>query len=79
LKGDKQQLRQKLLGARVESILFVRVTDRTDFVQGAPSGLDARDEGAVTESLYNTFTAGGGDISTLFVSAAGFTGSQTVR
>jgi hypothetical protein len=64
LKGGKEQIRQKLLAAKVESILFVRVTDRTDFVQEAPTSLDARDEGAVSESLYNSLTAGGGDIST---------------
>jgi hypothetical protein len=64
LKGDKEQLRQKLQAAKAESILFVRVTDRSDFVQGAPTSFGSMDVGAIAESRYNAFTAGGGDIST---------------
>jgi hypothetical protein len=64
LKGDKEQLRQKLQAAKAESILFVRVTDRSDFVQGAPTSLGSMDVGALAESRYDAFTAGGGDIST---------------
>src|SRR5262245_40341340 len=32
IKGDKEQIRQKLQGAGAESLLFARVTQRTDFV-----------------------------------------------
>jgi hypothetical protein len=66
IKGDKEQIRQKLQGAGAESVLFVRVTQRTDFVDGPPASLGSMDMGAVDESRYNALTTPGGDINTRF-------------
>ena len=66
VKGDKEQLRGKLKSAGVESLLFVRVTQRTDFVDGAPASLGEMDMSAVDESQYVAFTTPGGDINTRF-------------
>ena len=66
IKGDKEQLRQKLQGTGAESVLFVRVTQRTDFVDGPPASLGSMDMGAVDESQYVAFTTPGGDINTRF-------------
>ena len=66
IKGDKEQLRRKLQGAGAESVLFVRVTQRTDFVDGPPASLGSMDMGAVDESQYVAFTTPGGDINTRF-------------
>jgi len=60
--GSKEQVRQRLLAAKVESVLFVRVTDRADFVDGPPASLGSLDEGGVEESVYNAFTVPGGNI-----------------
>jgi hypothetical protein len=66
LKGNKEQLRQRLLAAKVESVLFVRVTSRADFMDGPPASLGDLDMGAVDESRYVAFTSVGGDINTRF-------------
>jgi hypothetical protein len=66
IKGNKEQLRQKLLAAGVESLLFVRITAQADFVEGPPVSLGAMDMGAVDESRYVAFTTGGGNINTAF-------------
>ena len=66
IKGDKEHLRQQLLAAKAESVLFVRVTQRTDFVDGPPASLGSMDAAAVDESAYNAFTTPGGDINTAF-------------
>src|SRR3974390_183954 len=36
IQGDKHQLHQRLLAAGAESVLYLRVTSRTDFVDGPP-------------------------------------------
>ena len=64
LKGDKERLRQRFLAAGAESVLFVRVTDRADFVEGPPPSLGDVDAGAVAESRYNALTTPGGEINT---------------
>ncbi len=66
LQGDKDQIRQNLLAAGAPAVLFVRVTDRMDFVQGAPASLGSVDMGAVGESRYNALTAAGGEVDTRF-------------
>jgi hypothetical protein len=66
VKGDKEKLRGKLKSAGVESLLFVRVTQRTDFVDGPPASLGEMDMSAVDESQYVAFTTPGGDINTRF-------------
>ena len=66
VKGDKEQLRQKLQAGGAESVLFVRVTQQTDFVDGPPASLGSSDMGAVDESRYVAFTTPGGDINTKF-------------
>jgi hypothetical protein len=66
VQGDKEQLRQNLKAAGVQSLLFVRVTQRTDFVDGPPASLGSMDMGAVDESQYVAFTTPGGDINTRF-------------
>jgi hypothetical protein len=66
VKGDKEQLRQELRASGAESVLFVRVTQRTDFVDGPPASLGSMDMGSVDESRYNAFTTPGGDINTGF-------------
>src|SRR5262245_3509153 len=43
--GSKEQIRQRLLAEKAESVLFVRVTDRTDFVSGPPASLGSMDVG----------------------------------
>jgi hypothetical protein len=70
IKGDKQQLHQRLLAAKAESVLFVRVTSRTDFVDGPPASLGDMDMGAVDESRYVAFTSVGQDINTRFLIGA---------
>ena len=62
IKGDKEQLRQQFLATGAQSVLFVRVTDRADFVDGPPVSLGSMDAGGVDESVYNAFTTPGGDI-----------------
>jgi len=67
IKGDKKQLHQQLLAAKAESVLFVRVTSRTDFTDGPPASLGDMDNmGAVDESRYVAFTSVGQDINTRF-------------
>lgn len=66
LKGDKEQIRQRLLAAKAESVLIVRVTERADFVAGPPASLGSVDMAAVDESRYNAFTTPGGDMNTTF-------------
>ena len=67
IKGNKEQIRQRLLAAKAESVLFVRVTSRTDFVDGPPASLGDMDNmGAVDESRYVAFTSVGQDINTRF-------------
>jgi len=60
--GSKEQLRQRLLATNVASVLFVRVTDRADFVDGPPVSLGSMDMSGVDESRYNAFTTPGGNI-----------------
>ena len=62
VKGDKEQMRKQLDAAGAESLLFVRVTDKADFVDGPPASLGSMDAGGVEESVYNAFTVPGGDI-----------------
>jgi len=64
LKGDKEEIRQRLVAANVVSVLFVHVTDRSDFVDGPPASLGSLDLSGVDESRYEAFTAPGGDINT---------------
>jgi hypothetical protein len=66
VQGDKEQIRQKLQGAGAASLLFVRVTQRTDFVSGPPASLGEMDMSAADESQYVAFTTPGGDINTRF-------------
>ena len=66
VKGDKEQLRQRLLAAKAESVLFVRVTAKADFVEGPPASLGSMDMGAVDESEYVAFTTPGGEINTAY-------------
>jgi hypothetical protein len=66
LKGNKEQLRKKLLAAGAESVLFVRVTQKADFVEGPPPDLGSMDMGAVDESAYVAFSTPGGNIDTAF-------------
>jgi hypothetical protein len=66
VKGDKEQLRQRLLATKAESVLFVRVTAKADFVEGPPAGLGSMGMGAVDESQYVAFTTPGGEINTAF-------------
>ncbi len=61
LKGDREQIRQRLLAAKVESVLSVRVTDQTDSAPGGPPvTLGNVGAGAVYESAYNALTMPGG-------------------
>ena len=67
LKGDKEQLRQRLLAAKAESVLFVRVTGKADFAEGPPVSLGSMDMGAVQEAGYVAFTAPpGGEMNTAY-------------
>jgi len=66
LKGNKEQVRDRLLAAGAQSVLVVRVTDRTDFVKGASPSLGSLDLGAVDESRFNAFTQPGGEVDTAF-------------
>ena len=59
MKGDRAQIRQRLVAAQVESALFVHVTDQSDFGGGPPASLGSLDMGAVDESRYNLATPGG--------------------
>jgi hypothetical protein len=59
MKGDRAQIRQRLVDAKVESVLFVHVTDQTDFGGGPPASLGSMDMAAVDESRYNLATPGG--------------------
>lgn len=43
-------MRQRLLAAGAESVLFVRVEDRADFTAGPPANLGSIVAGAVAES-----------------------------
>jgi hypothetical protein len=62
LKGDKEAIRQRLMAAHVGSVLFVRVTDRTDFVTGPPASLGSMDMGTVNEVHHEALTVPGSDI-----------------
>jgi len=64
LKGDREQVRARFQAAGAESVLIVRVTDRTDFVSGAPPSLGSVDIGAADEAVYNAFTQAGGEMDT---------------
>ncbi len=66
VKGDREQIRQRLLGAGAESVLFVAVTDHADFVEGPPVSLGDVSMGAVDDSRYQAFTADGGEMETVF-------------
>src|SRR5262249_4473144 len=66
IKGNKEQLRQLLAAAHQESVLFVRVTQRADFVEGPPPTIGSVDMGAVDEASYVAFSTGGGEIDTAF-------------
>jgi hypothetical protein len=66
VQGNKEQLGQMVKSTGVQSLLFVRVTQRTDFVDGPPASLGSSDMGAVDESQYVAFTTPGGDINTRF-------------
>ena len=67
VKGDKEQLRRRLLAAKQQSVLFVRVTAQNDFMDGPPPTLGGEmDMQAVDEARYVEFTTGGGDINTMF-------------
>jgi hypothetical protein len=66
LQGNKELIRQRLLEAKLESVLFVRVTAQADFVEGPPASLGNMDMGAVDESRYNAFTTPGGEVNTRF-------------
>ena len=73
LKGNKQQLAQQLVAAKVESLLFVRVTGKTDFVEGPPPDLADMDIGAVQEDGYIAFTQPpGGEMNTIYNLGARF-------
>jgi hypothetical protein len=62
LKGDKEQIRQRLLAAGAESVLFVQVTDKANFVDGPPISLGSDDWSGVAETRYNALTTPGGNI-----------------
>src|SRR5262249_38366973 len=62
VRGDKEQIRQRLLSAKAESVLFVRVTDQADFASGAVASLGNMDMASVDESRYNALTRPGGDV-----------------
>jgi hypothetical protein len=64
VKGNKEQLRQRLQAAGAESVLFVRVTGKTDFVEGPPASLGEMDASAGEESAYVAFTTPGGNMET---------------
>ena len=64
VKGNKEKFHQGLLAAGAESVLFVRVTGKTDFVEGPPASLGSMDMGAVDESAYVAFTTPGGNMDT---------------
>jgi hypothetical protein len=66
VKGDKEQLRQKLAAAKAESVLYVRVTQRGDFVEGPPASLGDMDLSAINESQYVAFTTVGNEVKTAF-------------
>jgi hypothetical protein len=66
VKGDKEELRKRLQAEKAESVLFVRVTERADFVDGPPASLGSMDMGAVNESQYVAFTTVGGEMNTAF-------------
>jgi hypothetical protein len=72
LKGDKEDVRQRLVAANVVSVLFVHVTDRSDFVEGPPASLGSLDTSGFDESRYEAFTVPGGDINTNFRIGARF-------
>ena len=59
MKGDREQIRQRLVATKAESVLFVHVTDKTDFGGGPPASLGSLDMAAVDESRYNLATPGG--------------------
>ncbi len=59
MKGDPEQIRQRLVASKAESVLFVHVTDKTDFGSGPPASLGSLDMAAVDESRYNLATPGG--------------------
>ena len=59
LKGDKEQVRQKLAAVRVESVLYVRVSQRADTVQGPPAGLESTDAADVNDFGLSMTTSGG--------------------
>jgi hypothetical protein len=66
MQGSKEQIRQRLLAAKEQSLLFVRVTQRSDFVDGPPASLGDMDMAAVDESRYVAFTSVGGDVNTRY-------------
>jgi len=64
MKGDKEQVRQRLLAAGAETVLYVQVTERGDFLSGPPISLGSMDEAAVDESRYDAFVRPGGSVNT---------------
>jgi hypothetical protein len=62
MKGDREQIRQRLAAVKAESVLFVRVTGQADFAGGPPASLGNVDMGAVDESRYNALTMPGGEV-----------------
>ena len=64
MKGKPEQVHQLLAATSVDSVLFIRMTDRGTFVDGPLPGLGSVDMGAVDEAAYNSFTSVGPDINT---------------
>jgi hypothetical protein len=64
VKGDRTQMRQRLLAAKAESVLYVRVADRDDFTKGPPATFEGSNMGDVYDSRYAAFTDPGGEINT---------------
>lgn len=59
MKGNREEIRLRLVDAKAESVLFVHVTDRADVGGGPPASLGSLDMAAVDESRYNLATPGG--------------------
>jgi hypothetical protein len=65
LNGNKEQLRQRLIELKAESLLIVRVTERADFVEEeAPVTLGSMEITGESESRFNEFLRPGGDVDT---------------
>jgi hypothetical protein len=64
LKGNQELIRQRLLEAKADSVLFVRVTEQDDTGGAPPVSPGSIDWGAVEETRYNALTMPGGDVNT---------------